>query len=100
MVEKPAVEDAPSTFAAAGRYLLDRAIFDALRRIEPGAGGELQLTDAIALLISEGHQVHVVVHREPCHDLGTSGGYLRASVDLALDSDDYGPSLRQWRAGG
>lgn len=54
MVEKPAVEDAPSTFAAAGRYLLDRAIFDALRRIEPGAGGELQLTDAIALLISEG----------------------------------------------
>ena len=70
MVEKPAVEDAPSTFAAAGRYLLDRAIFDALRRIEPGAGGELQLTDAIALLISEGHPVHVVVHRGTRHDLG------------------------------
>src|SRR6195256_875802 len=92
MVEKPAVEDAPSTFAAAGRYLLDRAIFDALRRIEPGAGGELQLTDAIALLISEGHPVHVVVHRGTRHDLGNPGGYLRASVDLALDSDDYGPS--------
>jgi UTP--glucose-1-phosphate uridylyltransferase len=98
MVEKPAVEDAPSTFAAAGRYLLDRAIFDALRRIKPGAGGELQLTDAIALLISEGHPVHVVVHRGTRHDLGNPGGYLRASVDLALDSDDYGPSLRKWLA--
>ena len=98
MVEKPAVEDAPSTFAAAGRYLLDRAIFAALRRIAPGAGGELQLTDAIALLISEGHPVHVVVHRGTRHDLGNPGGYLRASVDLALDSDDYGPSLRKWLA--
>ncbi|MFE4502666.1 UTP--glucose-1-phosphate uridylyltransferase [Rhodococcus sp. NPDC056743] len=96
MVEKPAMEDAPSTFAAAGRYLLDRAIFDALRRIKPGAGGELQLTDAIALLISEGHPVHVVVHRGTRHDLGNPGGYLRAAVDFALDMDDYGPSLREW----
>ncbi|NLE80572.1 MAG: UTP--glucose-1-phosphate uridylyltransferase [Rhodococcus sp.] len=96
MVEKPAVEDAPSTFAAAGRYLLDRAIFDALRRIEPGAGGELQVTDAIALLIAEGHPVHVVVHRGTRHDLGNPGGYLRAAVDFALNSDEYGPSLRDW----
>lgn len=96
MVEKPAIEDAPSTFAAAGRYLLDRAIFDALRRIEPGAGGELQVTDAIALLIAEGHPVHVVVHRGTRHDLGNPGGYLRAAVDFALDSDEYGPSLRDW----
>lgn len=96
MVEKPAVEDAPSTFAAAGRYLLDRAIFDALRRIEPGAGGELQVTDAIALLIEEGHPVHVVVHRGTRHDLGNPGGYLRAAVDFALNSDEYGPSLRDW----
>ncbi|MGC0362735.1 UTP--glucose-1-phosphate uridylyltransferase [Rhodococcus sp. 27YEA15] len=96
MVEKPSIEDAPSTYAAAGRYLLDRAIFDALRRIVPGTGGELQLTDAIALLISEGHPVHVVVHRGTRHDLGNPGGYLRASVDFALDSEDYGPSLREW----
>lgn len=96
MVEKPAIEDAPSTFAAAGRYLLDRAIFDALRRIEPGAGGELQVTDAIALLIEEGHPVHVVVHRGTRHDLGNPGGYLRAAVDFALNSDEYGPSLREW----
>ncbi|MBJ7350891.1 MAG: UTP--glucose-1-phosphate uridylyltransferase, partial [Rhodococcus sp.] len=96
MVEKPKKEEAPSNLAAAGRYLLDRAIFDALRRIEPGAGGELQLTDAIALLIEEGHPVHVVVHRGSRHDLGNPGGYLRAAVDFALQRDDYGPALREW----
>jgi UTP--glucose-1-phosphate uridylyltransferase len=96
MVEKPKPSDAPSQFAAAGRYVLDRAIFDALRRIPHGAGGEMQLTDAIALLIEEGHPVHVVVHRGSRHDLGNPGGYLKAAVDLALDRDDYGPDLRRW----
>ncbi|TCN49154.1 UTP--glucose-1-phosphate uridylyltransferase [Rhodococcus sp. SMB37] len=96
MVEKPQLADAPSTLAAAGRYILDRQIFDALRRIEPGAGGELQLTDAIALLIKQGHPVHVVVHRGTRHDLGNPGGYLRAAVDTALNGDEYGPALRKW----
>src|ERR1700720_808537 len=70
MVEKPKPEDAPSLVAAAGRYVLDRAIFEALRRVPRGEGGEIQLTDAIALLIEEGHPVHVVVHRGSRHDLG------------------------------
>ncbi len=96
MVEKPAAADAPSTFAAAGRYLLDVAIFDALDRITPGAGGELQLTDAVQLLISEGHPVHVVVHRGGRHDLGNPGSYVRAFVDFALESPEYGPELRSW----
>ncbi|MFI9813952.1 UTP--glucose-1-phosphate uridylyltransferase [Saccharothrix variisporea] len=96
MVEKPKPEDAPSTFAAAGRYLLDRAIFDALKRITPGAGGELQLTDAIALLIAEGHPVHVVVHRGGRHDLGNPAGFLKAAVDFALEHPDYGPELGEW----
>jgi UTP--glucose-1-phosphate uridylyltransferase len=96
MVEKPKAEDAPSLYAAAGRYILDRAIFDALRRVQQGVGGEIQITDAIALLISEGHPVHVVVHRGTRHDLGNPGGYLKAAVDLALDRDDYGPELRRW----
>ena len=82
--------------AAAGRYVLDRAIFDALRRVPRGAGGEIQLTDAIALLINEGHPVHVVVHRGDRHDLGNPGGYLKAAVDFALKRDDYGPELRRW----
>ncbi|GAB7143991.1 UTP--glucose-1-phosphate uridylyltransferase [Mycobacterium riyadhense] len=96
MVEKPRASDAPSMYAAAGRYVLDRAIFDALRRIDRGAGGEVQLTDAIALLIAEGHPVHVVVHRGSRHDLGNPGGYLKAAVDFALDREDYGPDLRRW----
>ncbi len=96
MVEKPKAKDAPSMFAAAGRYVLDRAVFDALRRIDRGAGGEVQLTDAIALLIEEDHPVHVVVHRGSRHDLGNPGGYLKAAVDFALDRDDYGPDLRRW----
>jgi UTP--glucose-1-phosphate uridylyltransferase len=96
MVEKPSPEQAPSTYAAAGRYLLDRAIFDALRRITPGAGGELQLTDAVALLIEEGHPVHVVVHRGGRHDIGNPVGLLKAAVDFALDHPDHGKELASW----
>lgn len=96
MVEKPSPDSAPSRYAAAGRYVLDRAVFDALRRVPRGAGGEIQLTDAIALLIAEGHPVHVVVHHGTRHDLGNPGGYLKAAVDFALDRDDYGPELTRW----
>lgn len=96
MVEKPAPADAPSNLAAAGRYLLDRAIFDALRRIDRGAGGEYQVTDAIALLIDEGHPVHAVIHHGPRHDLGNPGGYIRACVDFALQTETYGAELRDW----
>lgn len=96
MVEKPPVDTAPSNLAAAGRYLLDREIFDALRRIEPGAGGEIQLTDAIELLVKEGHPVHVFVHKGTRHDLGNPGGFLKAAVDFALDDKEYGPDLRKW----
>mgnify|MGYP002722604160 CR=1 FL=1 len=93
MVEKPAAEDAPSNLVATGRYLLDRAIFEALRRIEPGKGGELQLTDAIDLLISEGHPVHVLVHDGIRHDLGNPAGFIPASVEFGLRHPKYGPAL-------
>lgn len=93
MVEKPAAEDAPSNLVATGRYLLDRAIFEALRRIEPGKGGELQLTDAIDLLISEGHPVHVVIHDGIRHDLGNPSGFIPASVEFGLRHPKYGPAL-------
>lgn len=96
MVEKPLPDEAPSTLAAAGRYLLDRAVFDALRRITPGVGGELQLTDAISLLVDDGHPVHVVIHRGTRHDLGNPDGYVRAFVDFALRDPAYGPALQTW----
>ena len=93
MVEKPDPADAPSNFVATGRYLLDRDIFDALRRITPGKGGELQLTDAIELMINEGHPVHVVVHNGKRHDLGNPAGYIPANVDFGLRHEKYGPAL-------
>ena len=93
MVEKPAAEDAPSNLVATGRYLLDREIFDALRRIKPGKGGELQLTDAIDCLISEDHPVHVVVHDGIRHDLGNPAGFIPASVEFGLRHPKYGPDL-------
>ncbi|MDO5453690.1 MAG: UTP--glucose-1-phosphate uridylyltransferase [Corynebacterium sp.] len=93
MVEKPEPAAAPSTLVAAGRYLLDRAVFDALRRITPGQGGELQLTDAIELMIQEGHPVHVVVHTGKRHDLGNPAGYIPANVDFGLHHPKYGPAL-------
>ena len=93
MVEKPDAGKAPSTLVAAGRYLLDREIFSALARITPGKGGELQLTDAIELLIQEGHPVHVVVHQGTRHDLGNPGGFIPANVDFGLQNEKYGPAL-------
>lgn len=93
MVEKPAVGDAPSNLVATGRYLLDRAIFGALRCITPGKGGELQLTDAIALLISEGHPVHVVVHDGIRHGLGNPAGFIPTSVEFGLRHPKYGLAL-------
>ena len=96
MVEKPSPDEAPSTLVAAGRYLLDRAVFDALKRITPGAGGELQLTDAVALLVEEGHPVHLVVHRGGRHELGNPAAFLRAAVDFALSDPEHGPDLREY----
>ncbi|AIG63866.1 UDP-glucose pyrophosphorylase [Corynebacterium atypicum] len=95
MVEKPSQDEAPSNLVATGRYLLDREIFSALRQITPGKGGELQLTDAIELLISQGRPVHVVIHHGRRHDLGNPGGYIRACVDFGLSHPDYGPGLRR-----
>lgn len=96
MVEKPDADDAPSNFVATGRYLLDRAIFDALRKITPGKGGELQLTDAIELLIEAGHPVHILVHQGTRHDLGNPGGYIRACVDFGLKHPVYGKGLKRY----
>ena len=95
MVEKPEPADAPSTFVATGRYLLDRGIFDALKRIKPGKGGEIQLTDAIELMIREGHPVHIVVHQGKRHDLGNPAGYIPACVDFGLAHPKYGPALKR-----
>jgi UTP--glucose-1-phosphate uridylyltransferase len=96
MVEKPAVGEAPSNLAIIGRYILPSAIFDAIRRTGPGSGGEIQLTDAMALLLAEGTPVHGVVHRGIRYDTGVPLGYLQAVVRLACGREDLGPAFRQW----
>ena len=69
------------------------SIFDAFLRIEPDKGGELQLTGAVDLLISEGHPVHVVVQDGIRHDLGNPAGFVPASVEFSLRHSEYGPAL-------
>ncbi|MEU0370506.1 UTP--glucose-1-phosphate uridylyltransferase GalU [Streptomyces sp. NPDC006283] len=99
LVEKPAAGEAPSSYAVIGRYVLDPAVFDVLRRTAPGRGGEIQLTDALeelALDPSLGGPVHGVVFRGRRYDTGDRGDYLRAIVRLACEREDLGPDFRAW----
>src|SRR5262245_19373109 len=83
IVEKPAPEAAPSNLAVIGRYVFTPGIFDALDRITPGVGGELQLTDAIGLLLS-GEPVFGRVFTDGRYDIGRKIDFLRANIELAL----------------
>jgi UTP--glucose-1-phosphate uridylyltransferase len=96
LVEKPAREVAPSNLAVLGRYVLPPTIFDAIRRIEPGAGGEIQLTDAMALLLAEGTPVHGIVYRGVRYDTGLPLGYLQAVVEIACKRPDLGSAFKEW----
>lgn len=95
LVEKPSPEAAPSNLGIVGRYILTPAIFDAIEATTHGAGGEIQLTDALQLLLQ----------REPIYgyeffgvryDAGTPLGFLRSSVEFALRRDDLGDSFRDY----
>jgi len=89
IVEKPAPDKAPSTLAVVGRYLLSPKIFKHLEVLEKGAGGEIQLTDAIASLLNE-EQVLAYQFKGKRYDCGSKLGYLIATVDYALQH----PNLR------
>ena len=92
IVEKPAPEDAPSNLAVMGRYVLSPEIFDALDQVKPGHGGEIQLTDAIGLLLQD-QAVYGHVFQGGRYDIGKKIDYLRATVELALDRGDLGPAF-------
>jgi UTP--glucose-1-phosphate uridylyltransferase len=97
MVEKPAVDEAPSNYAIIGRYLLAPEIFDVLRKTQPGRGGEIQLTDALKVLADrdgDGGGVHGVLFRGRRYDTGDRLEYLRTVVLLASERDDLGPPFR------
>jgi UTP--glucose-1-phosphate uridylyltransferase len=94
LVEKPPVDQAPSSLAIIGRYVLAPPIFDVLRETPPGRGDEIQLTDALATLVERGEPVHGVVFSGRRYDTGDRLDYLKAVVRLAAERDDLGPPLR------
>ncbi len=96
LVEKPPADEAPSNLAVVGRYVLPGDVFDAIRRTKPGSGGEIQLTDALGLMLDEGTPVHGIVYRGVRYDTGMPLGYLQAVVQIAIQRPDLGPPLRQW----
>jgi len=96
LVEKPPVDRAPSSLAVIGRYVLAPEIFAALRETPPGAGGEIQLTDAIKTLATAGRPVHGVVFSGRRYDTGDRLDYLKAVVALAAEREDLGPAFRDF----
>jgi len=93
VVEKPSADEAPSNLAVVHGYVLTPEIFDALRATPPDAGGEVQLSDALNLLASQ-QAVYAYVFEGLRYDVGNKLGYLRATVELAIDREDLGPGFR------
>ena len=88
IVEKPQPEVAPSNLAVVGRYLLQPEVFDCLAQITPGAGGELQLTDALALMLKQGHRLRPCRFKGVRYDTGSPLGFLEANIGMALARED------------
>ncbi|NOV26779.1 UTP--glucose-1-phosphate uridylyltransferase GalU [Cupriavidus necator] len=95
IVEKPAPEEAPSNLGVVGRYILTPRIFDHLRALKPGAGGEFQLTDAIQSLLSQ-EQVLAYRYHGTRYDCGSKLGYLKATVEFALKHQETGAHFRSY----
>jgi UTP--glucose-1-phosphate uridylyltransferase len=96
MVEKPPVEQAPSNLAVIGRYILTPQVLRHLDRAERGAGGEVQLTDAIAAETAAGGVVQGLRFEGQRFDCGSKAGFLQATVAFALSRPDLGPELEQF----
>ncbi|MGN7175951.1 UTP--glucose-1-phosphate uridylyltransferase [Paenibacillus sp. FSL R5-0490] len=92
LVEKPAVEEAPSTQAIVGRYILTPAIFDMLEDVQPDKKGEIQLTDAIDSLLDE-ESIYSYIIQGNRYDVGDKFGFLQASIDFALKRPDLKDKL-------
>jgi len=95
VVEKPDPAEAPSTLTIIGRYIIQPEIFGHLSNAEPGSGGEIQLTDALAKLISEGQAFHGLRFDGKRYDCGDKLGFLEATVALGLQHPELGPGLRR-----
>lgn len=95
LVEKPKPENAPSNLAITGRYVLPPEIFDCLARTKPGAGGEIQLTDAMRILAQE-RGLWAYIYDGISYDAGDKLGFLKATVELALQNEELGKDFREY----
>lgn len=95
MVEKPPLAEAPSDLAIIGRYIFTPDIFAAIEKTEPGAGGEIQITDAMRLLLKE-RPFYAVKLDGRRHDAGDKLGFLIATVEFALQREDLGEEFRDY----
>ena len=95
MIEKPSIEEAPSRFAALGRYVITPEVFKILEQTKPGKGGEIQLTDALRVMAKNGN-VYAYNFKGKRYDTGNKLGYLKATVEFTLRRDDIGPEFRQY----
>lgn len=95
MVEKPAFKDAPSDLAIIGRYIFTPDIFDAIEQTQPGSGGEIQITDAMRILLKK-RPVYAVKLDGTRHDAGDKLGFLIATVEFALKRPDLGEDFRNY----
>jgi UTP--glucose-1-phosphate uridylyltransferase len=95
MVEKPKANEAPSNLAIIGRYILTPEIFECIESIEPGKGGELQLTDALKYLLRN-RPIYGLKFEGKRYDAGDKLGYLQATVEFALNRHDLGGPFRDY----
>jgi UTP--glucose-1-phosphate uridylyltransferase len=95
LVEKPKPDEAPSNLAITGRYVVPPAIFDCLERTKPGAGNEIQLTDALRILARE-QGLWAYIYDGISYDAGDKLGFLKATVELALKNEELGASFRAY----
>jgi UTP--glucose-1-phosphate uridylyltransferase len=96
VIEKPKFEDAPSDMAVIGRYIFTPELFGAIEKIEPGAGGEYQVADAIRILLDEGKPFYAVKLNGVRHDAGDKLGFLIATVEFALKRQDLAPDFKAY----
>jgi UTP--glucose-1-phosphate uridylyltransferase len=95
LVEKPKPENAPSNLGITGRYVLPPAIFDCLERTKPGTGNEIQLTDALRILARE-HGLWAYIYEGISYDAGDKLGFLKATVEIALQNPEFGAAFRSY----
>ena len=98
LIEKPEVNEAPSTWAVAARYVFDPVIFDALRLTKPGKGGEIQITDAIVMVAKQFGGVYGVKlrGRERRYDIGNYESYFKSFIDFAIADKEHGAEIKRY----